>query len=262
MASTATATRREVPLAGLPIPVLEGGDGSMPVVVLPHDTGNPGWLDFHERLAQQHRVIAPTLPGFDGVQRPDWMTSARDMAVLLQTLLDRLELSEIALVGLGFGGWLAVEMATMDQRRYSRLVLVGAMGLQPEEGAIADQFLEAHEDFVKRGFHDSAAYEGLYGAEASVDQLVQWDVNREMTARIAWRPYMFNPALPALLPELRVPALLVWGAEDAIVPRSCGDQYLAALPDARLELIQAAGHYLEVEQPAALAETIAAFLDR
>ena len=254
-----TWSELEVHVTGVPVPVLQGGNGA-PLLVLPHDIGNPGWLPFHETLAQRHHVIVPTLPGYDGVARPDWMTNVRDMAVVMHFLLDRLDQQRIGLVGLGFGGWLAAEMATMNQRRFSHMVLVGAAGLPPAQGEILDQFLLAHEDFVRAGFRDQQNFATHYGEQASVDQLVQWDVNREMTARIAWKPYMYNRSLPTLLAEVRVPTLVVWGGDDAVVPGSCAQQYLEALPNARLQIIEAAGHYVEMEQAEALAAAVTAFM--
>ncbi len=248
-----------VDVAGLAIPVREGGVG-IPLLVLPHDTGNPDWLPFHDALAQRHRVVAPTLPGFDGAERPEWMRSVRDMAAVMHFLLDRLDQDRLGVVGLGFGGWLAAEMATMNQSRFSRMALVNAAGLQPADGEILDQFLFGHEDFLRMGFHDPEKYSQHFQGQPSVDQLVQWDLNREMTARIAWKPYMYSQTLPMLLPEVRLPTLVVWGRENRVIPLSCGRQYAEALPDARLTIIDDAGQYLEIEQPQALAAAVSGFL--
>jgi pimeloyl-ACP methyl ester carboxylesterase len=144
----------------------------------------------------------------------------------------------------------------MGQGRYRRLVLVGAAGIQPREGEIFDQFLVSHEDYVKAGFHDEANYHAQYGDLASVDQLVEWDICREMTTRVGWKPYMFNRALPELLRSVRVPTLLVWGSDDRIVPPVCGQQYVEALPKAQLITLDNAGHYVEMEQPDELARLV------
>jgi hypothetical protein len=60
----------------------------------------------------------------------------------------------------------------------------------------------------------------LYGQETTVDQREVWEVNREMTVRIAWKPYMFNQSLPMLLGGVDTPTLVVWERE-SVVPRSC-----------------------------------------
>jgi pimeloyl-ACP methyl ester carboxylesterase len=256
--TTQTPTESTVDLLGQPLTLRRGGTGS-PLVLLPHDTGIDGWGPFHAALADHHDVVAPVLPGFDGTTRFEWMRSVRDMAAVMQLLLDRLGLARYALVGLGFGGWLAAEMATTGQARLSHLVLVGAAGLQPSEGEITDQFLLSHNDYVRAGFASDAAYESAYGGEPDIDRLVRWDENREMTGRIAWKPYMHNPSLAHLLAEVRTPALIVSGAKDGVVPPVCTEQYATALPNARRETLDDAGHHADIEQPQALAAAITRF---
>ena len=85
-----------------------------------------------------------------------------------------------------------------------------------------------------------------------------WDLSRVMTARVSWKPYMFNRRLPFLLRDVDAPTLLIWGTEDQIVPPICGEQYRHALPNAELELMEGAGHLVEYEHPADVADKIAA----
>jgi pimeloyl-ACP methyl ester carboxylesterase len=151
-------------------------------------------------------------------------------------------------------------MATMAPRAFKRLVLVGAMGMKPERGEIADQALVSYIDYVRRGFADQRAFDRLFGAEPPTSQLEQWDLNREMTFRIAWKPYMYNPSLPHLLGGVATPALIVWGRDDRIVPLECGERYQKALPHARLEIVDGAGHFVDMEKPDALASLVTRFV--
>jgi len=252
------ASEEFVEVVGEKIRCLQSGSGD-PLIVLHHDIGNPGWLPFYEQLAQRFTVTVPDFPGWGQSERPVWMRSVRDLAVELNLLLDQSGIEQATLVGLGFGGWVAAEMATMNQSRCSRLVLVGATGLQPAEGEILDQFLHAHMDYVKMGFHDVANFHGVYGEEPPTEQLMDWDVHREMVARIAWKPYLFSQTLPHLLPGLKTPTLVVWGSDDRIVPRNCGELYRDALPNGRLEVIEGAGHFVEMEKPDDLSQLVLDF---
>lgn len=245
-------------IAGGTIHYQHGGSGP-PLWIVHRDTGNPGWLPFYELLAQRWSVVVPDLPGYGTSERDEWMRSVRDEAIVFGILLARLAQEPVTIVGLGFGGWVAAELATMQPSRLRRLVLVSPMGLLPREGEIFDQFLVSHKDYVLQGFHDRGHARDLWGETPSGDQLVAWDVAREMTTRIAWRPYMYSQQLELLLREVRVPSLVVWGQQDTIVPPVCGRQYVEALPDARLELVEQAGHYVEVEQPEQLACLVGAF---
>jgi len=249
-----------VPVAGIGLHLAHAGSGPS-VLVLHHDIGRPEPSPFDDAIARACSVLAPSHPGYDRSSRPDWMRSVRDVAVVYQWLLGERDLTrDLTLVGLGFGGWIAAEMATMAPRAFERLVLVGAMGIKPERGEIADQALLSYIDYVRRGFADTRAFDRLFGAEPPTSVLEQWDLNREMTFRIAWKPYMYNPTLPYLLGGVATPALIVWGRDDRIVPLECGERYAKTLPHARLEIVDGAGHFVDMEQPDELARLVTRFI--
>jgi pimeloyl-ACP methyl ester carboxylesterase len=259
----ATETRwaeTAVEVAGAKLHVARAGAGR-PVLVLHHDIGSPDRLAFYDALAGHFDVIVPHHPGYGKSERPQWLRSVRDVAVIYQWLLADLGIERPSLVGLGFGGWIAAEMATMTPSRLHRLVLVGAMGLKPPDGDIFDQAIVSYIDYARAGFHDQAGFERIYG-EVTTDQLVGWDLCREMCFRIAWKPYMYSQTLPHLLGGVRTPALVVWGDDDKIVPKSAGEKYAAMLPQARFETVHSAGHCVEMEQPADLARLVTAFVDQ
>jgi pimeloyl-ACP methyl ester carboxylesterase len=232
-------TSETVSIAGSAMHLARAGSGP-PLVMLQHDTGTPEGLPFYDALARDFTVLRPAHLGYDKSERPAWMRNVRDMAVVYQTLLAQhpatRDRRDVSVVGLGFGGWIAAEMATMAPAALRRLVLVGAMGIKPERGEIADQALVSYIDYVRLGFA------------------------REMTFRIAWKPYMYNPSLPHLLGGVATPTLVVWGREDRVVPLECGERYAKALPQARLSIVEGAGHYVEMEQPEELATLARAFV--
>ena len=259
MATSAGWNETAVELTGVKLHVARAGSGR-PVLVLHHDIGSPERLDFYDALARRFDVIVPHHPGYGRSERPQWLRSVRDLAVVYQSLLAALDIDRASLIGLGFGGWIAAEMATMAPREFHRLVLVGAMGIKPPQGDILDQAIVSYLDYARAGFHDQQAFSRIYG-DVTTDQLVEWDLCREMTFRIAWKPYMYSPTLPHLLGGVRAPALVVWGDDDKIVPKSAGERYAALLPEARLVTVRAAGHCVEMEQPDELATLVSGFID-
>ncbi|HEV8143878.1 MAG TPA: alpha/beta hydrolase [Methylomirabilota bacterium] len=254
-----TWTSETIPIAGAALHVARSGSGT-PLLLLHHDIGTLENLPFYDALAQRFTVLIPSHPGYDRSERPAWMRNVRDVAVVHQWLISRLGLSDVSVVGLGFGGWIAAEMATMAPRAFKKLVLVGAMGIKPEHGDIADQALVSYIDYVRLGFSDQRVYDRLYGAETPTKTLEQWDLNREMTFRIAWKPYMYNASLPHLLGGVATPTLVVWGRKDRVVPLECGERYVKALPQARLEVVDGAGHFVEMEKPDELAKLVGGFV--
>jgi pimeloyl-ACP methyl ester carboxylesterase len=248
----------DIQVAAATLRLRKGGAGD-PLLVLPHDIGSLDRLPFYDALARRFTVYVPSHPGYDGSERPSWMRKVRDVAVIYQSLLATINLANVSLVGLGFGGWIAAEMATMSPQAFRRLVLVGAMGVKPVKGEILDQALVSYIDYVRAGFEDQGVFDRLFGADPPTEQLEQWDLNREMTFRIAWKPYMYNPTLPHLLGGVRAPALIVWGRGDKIVPPECGEAYARALPRSRLAVVPGSGHFVDMEQPEALARLIVEF---
>ena len=247
-----------VTVAGTTLHLRSGGAGA-PLLVLHHDIGSPDRPALYEALAARFSVLAPHHPGYDQSPRPAWLRNVRDIAVIYQALLAERGLSGVTCVGLGFGGWIAAEMATMAPAQLRRLVLVGAMGIKPERGEILDQALVSYIEYIRAGFHEPAALDRAYGTELPTPLLERWDVNRETTFRIAWRPYMFNPSLPHLLGGVRTPTLVLWGAEDRVVPLECGEGYAKAMPAAKLAVIEKAGHLVDMERPAEVARAIIDF---
>jgi pimeloyl-ACP methyl ester carboxylesterase len=258
VASPAGWTTEEIKLSGLTLRVRKAGAGS-PLLLLHHDVGTLDHLPFYEALIARFTVYLPSHPGYDGSERPGWMRSVRDLAVLYQGLVAALGLSQVTLVGLGFGGWIAAEMATMSPQTFRRVVLVGAAGVKPMQGEILDQALVSYIAYVRAGFEDQRIFDRLYGADPPTPLLEQWDLNREMTFRIAWKPYMYNPALPHLLGGVQSRALVVWGRDDKVVPLECGEAYARALPGSRLVVVEKCGHFVDMEQPEALAKLISEF---
>lgn len=258
MPETTAYEEREIALATGKIKLLAGGTGT-PAVILHHSWGSPGWLPFHDELASGHQVLVPDMPGWGGSERPVWAREPRDIAIIVGHLLAALELEGVTLVGLGFGGYVAAELATMNPSRLNALVLVGAAGLQPEDGEILDQMMLSHRKYIEESFRDESFYTDYVGEEPPEDVRDLWDLSREMTARVAWKPYMFNRRLAPLLGDMRVPTLLVWGEKDKVVPLACAKQFEAAIPNATLTVLYGAGHVVELEEPQQLASLIADF---
>jgi pimeloyl-ACP methyl ester carboxylesterase len=248
-----------VSAAGIDLHMMRAGRGS-PVLVLHRDIGTLARLPFYDTLAQTHDVIIPHHPGYGVTPRPDWLHDVRDVAVIYRALVGDLGLPQATLVGLGFGGWIAAEMATFAPADTPRLVLAGAMGIKPPHGNIMDQALISYIEYVRAGFHDQGCFARNYGEVLTTEQLVRWDLCREMSFRLAWKPYMYSDSLPHLLRGVRSSALVIWGDHDQVVPRSAGTVYVENLPDARLETISSAGHLIEMEQPDALAHSISSFI--
>ena len=249
--------------AGITVELQRGGSGP-PLLVIHGELGVPGWLDSFAQLAERYDVIVPSLPGYGRSTRPDWIMGVHDLAAWITWFARDLDLdTSVNVIGCSLGGWVAVEIATVAPQLFNKLVLVGAMGLKPEHGEIFDYFLEGGLTGLRRAFHrpeQSSEFMRYWGTEWTLDQADLVEQHREMTCRLAWKPYMHSLSLRHLLPGITTPTLLVWGREDAITPIECGELYQRAIPHARLTIMDNCGHMPEMEQPTEFTQLVQNFL--
>ena len=260
--STTSAREETVEVGETRLQLLRGGSGR-PALVLHGIEGPEGWLEFHDRLSREHEVLAPAHPGFGESPRPAWMESISHQALFYEWFLRVAGIDKVDLVGFGIGGWIAAEMAAMNSDNLAHLVLVDAAGIKPQRGETLDVFIRRWREVVEACVHDpegAAEYQRIYGAAPIQDYGGTREAGRSMAMRMCYRPYMYSPALPALLAGVRAPTLIVWGAEDRIIPVECGRLYQAAMPGSKLEVMQGCGHWPHYEKPRELAEIVGRFL--
>lgn len=234
---------------GAPLLLLHGGGG------LDHHA------PFLELLTHRYEVIAPSHPGFGRSPLPDHFDSVDDLAYLYLDLIDALDLHDIILLGFSFGGWIAAEVAARCAHRLSRLILVGPVGIKVgdrETRDIPDIFALPPDDVARLTFHDPAKAIVDYG-KLTDEELRIVVRNRESLALYTWEPYMHNPKLRHRLGRIRMPAMLIRGASDGLISRAYLDAYAAAIRNARVAEIDAAGHSPEIERPEEFVRVAAVF---
>jgi pimeloyl-ACP methyl ester carboxylesterase len=252
-----------ISLAGIDIDVWEGGDG--PPLLFLHGAGGfrpgPAYLDL---IGQHRRIIAPSHPGFGISGLADWMDRPDDIAHLYLELLDRLNIDRIDIVGTSFGGWIAVELATMQPQRLRRLVLVAPAGVKTgsrDDLDIPDIFAMPADTVQQMLYVDVEKFRAD-PANMSDDELRIMLRNRESLALFAWEPYLHNPKLPHRLHRVACPTLFLRGAHDGLISAEYTVRYAALLPDARIVTLPDAAHVPQLEQPEAFAAAVLSFLQR
>jgi pimeloyl-ACP methyl ester carboxylesterase len=261
--SGTTDAHSSLVVAGVKIELIERGRGR-PILFLHPNIGIEPSAPVLDALAKGGRVIAPTHPGFGASQLPKGMNSIDDLSYFYLDLMQQLDLRDVLLVGVGIGGWLACEIAVKTTERIDRLVLCNPLGIKVgdrETRDIFDIWSITQPEVDALAYFDPSIAKRDYNAlpEAAVLAAAR---NREATARVAWSPYMHNPKLLARLRRVDVPVLILWGTADRIVLNpGYGRAYAAAIPGARLETIERAGHYPHIEQPDEFARRALAFAE-
>jgi pimeloyl-ACP methyl ester carboxylesterase len=249
-------------VAGIELEALRRGTGRPILLLHGFDTVDPE-ARFLEVLARHGEIIAPSAPGFGNSPRPKDFDTIYDLVHLYLAALATLPGDKITVLGFSFGGWLAAEIAAACTHRIDRLILIDPLGIRisdRETPDILDIFNRSPDEVRRRSWHDPEHFAPDDDA-ISDEQLVIHARNREALCLYAWHPYMYNPQLPRWLGRINVPTLLLWGASDRVVSPEYGRAYAGMIPGARFELLERAGHHPEIEQPEALVDHIARFLN-
>ena len=258
--TTAPGTDR-VSIAGVELEVLRCGAGN-PLLLLHGFQHIDPRLPVVDMLSRNATLIAPSHPGFGGSKRPADFGTVYDLVHLYLAFLDTLPPGPVTLMGLSFGGWLAAEIAVKAGRRIENLILVDALGIKISDRETPDilDIYNAHpQDVLAKSWHAPDTHAPKFD-DMEDEELITYARNRDALCRYGFHPYMHNPQLKRWLGSIKARTLVLWGTADGVVKPAYGEAYAKLIPGARFESIAAAGHCPEIEQPAALAERVQAFL--
>lgn len=225
-----------------------------------------------------HRLIVCDLPGFG---RSDALDPATDvapcvgMADALLALLDELGVARVALVAHGTGGGIAQALAVRAPARVSHLALVASAGFGVRLrrlGTVARR-LEAITRPLPSGMlaglvHGSArqGFADPLRSDLALDACLRPFADRAGRTVLARHLRALGAGddaqWSARLGELSVPALVACGRDDPFVPVALGERLAAAIPGARLEVIDGARHYVPEDTPDQLVRHLGSLLAR
>lgn len=244
-----------------------------PTLLLVHGINNISpTAPFLDLLAEHGLIWAPSAPGFGATPRPADFDTIYDLVHFHRAVLDALPAANITMIGFSFGGWIAAEVAALGHPKLSRVVLVDPVGIKlggREERDIAHFFNTSPDELDRRAWHDPAScppgsygvgWHSRIGEAISDDDLVRLAHNWDSLCLYAWRPHMYNPQLKYWLHRVAAPCVVLWGASDGIVTPEYGRGYAALIPGAEFDIIEAAGHHPELEQPRAFVDRVARLL--
>ncbi len=251
-----------VTVNGAILHVRDTGPREAKPVILIHGFGSSlhTWENWASALEREYRVIRFDMPGA-GLSPADPEGDYTDPRVisLLTALMDQSGIRRATLIGNSIGGRIAWTMAAAQPERVEKLVLIAPDGFASpafEYGAAtkAPAIMHASKYFLPRW----ALRPNLAVAYADPEKLSDETVERyhELLLapgnRAALIDRMEQTVLTDPIPRLRTisaPVLLLWGQDDAMIPVANAQDYLDALPDARLVTLPAIGHLPMEEAP-------------
>ena len=257
-----TGKEETILVQGKRIQLFTGGGG--PPLLYLHGAGTYWWMPVHDRLAARRRVFLPVHPGFGASEGYDVIEDVEDLVFHTVDVLDALGLDRVDVVGLSLGGWLAAELALRHPSRVGRLILVDAAGTRVPGVERGDLFLSTPAKARQLLFADpgSELARTLVPDAPLPERLEVALRGREAAARLIWHPHRMHRKLTERLWRITAPTLVVWGADDRLIPLPYGEAYARGIPGAKLVTLEGCGHLPPFEQPDRFADVVLDFLER
>ena len=249
-------------LSGVEVRFSQRGNGT-PLLLLHGGEGPFEDKRFFEILSKRFNVICPTHPGFGETLIPDHFDQISDLVFLYLDFLDQLNLQDVILIGFSMGGWIAAEIAIRNDTRLSKLILVDAVGVKVgsrEARDIVDVFALPYENLIDLTFHDVSLAPSLETISEEELQIIA--SNRTALGVYTWDPYMHNPKLARRLHRIKIPTDFIWGQSDRIVSIDYGKKYCSMISNAKMTILENAGHLPHLEKPDIFANTVFSILKK
>lgn len=214
-------------------------------------------------LMKQYQIIAVDIPPF-GRSGKDlkYTFSYENIAATFIQLIHKLQLKNVSLIGHSMGGQIGLYMALQQPEIFDKIILFASSGYlqQVRKSLIFLSYLPFAHIFVKKKLVDSGGVEGnllkvVYDKNQITEDMIQGYLE----------PFIENDAIfHALakfsrdregdlskedLNKINTPCLLVWGAQDRIVPLQVGKRLNQDLPNSKLVVLEKTGHLTPEERP-------------
>jgi pimeloyl-ACP methyl ester carboxylesterase len=209
------------------------------------------------------------MPGYgSSCPGPDGRVSLDVQGQVFAELLTSWEVDSPHVITHDYGGAVALRAHLLQGARYASLALVDVVALAPwgsdffrlvhEHANVFGALPPAVHEGAIRAYVAGASHTGLTPAEA--DMLVApWlgpAGQQAFYRQIAQADQTYTDEIQSRYPELDLPVLIVWGQDDTCIPVDRAHRLAELIPDSRLELIDAAGHLVQIDQPVSLATTL------
>ena len=215
-------------------------------------------------FSRSHRVIGVDMPGCGASCKPKSRHTIESYARLVLELLDSLGIARATLVGHSAGGQVCATAALIAPSRVTRLVLINSAGLRryafgarfmarffvqpwllrlllaPMAFRILDRVFHTKNEYVRKFIADSTSPSGAHKRQAILDMC---KVFHDLA------PDLMQPSVANNAHRIAVPALIIWGDRDRLVPLGAVKRAAAKFPLGRLEVIEGCGHMPIIETP-------------
>ncbi len=254
---------RYIEVNGCHCRILEAGSGP-DLVYLPGFMGMPRWIPLLDLLAERHTVHAPSLPGFPGGTGHDRLDTLSDWTCATMDLLEACGAGPLDVLASSVSAPLALECAAANSSLIRRLALISPFGTFDADDPSTDVWAQrpGPDTYADLLCEDPDGFRALW-AKPDAEDPTEWQIiqvrAREAAARYLWP--MGNTGILRRAYRVRQPTLILRGEHDKVIPASYPAKFADAIAgDVLVQSLAGAGHAAELDQPSAVAASLAQFL--
>jgi abhydrolase domain-containing protein 6 len=234
-------------------------DGDKPPVLLIHGFGadSSNWVRFANALEGEYNFIIPDLPGHgESIAEPTMNYSTEHQAQRLLALMDALGHDRFHVAGSSMGGAITLQMALQAPERVLSMGLVDAAGLDSRTEAFDKMLAEGEgnpliartpEQFFTTV--DWAMEDPPYMPDFMIRVMGEKKAAMAPITDKVWQDINAEPSLAGRLETIQVPALILWGKKDRLLPVSDATRFNELLPNSRMVIFEGLGHLPMAEAP-------------
>lgn len=262
---------------GARVHLRDQGPRDAPVLVLVHGSNASlfTWEPWAKRLDKKFRVVSIDMPGHGLTGAvPDGDYSQEAMVRVTKEVVDKLNLAKFALAGNSMGGAVAARFAEEYPDRVTHLILVDAGGMNEKFGdhvplafriarvpVVNNVMLYVTpRSIVTEGLNDAIVHKEVI-TSAMIDSY--WDLARMQGTRAATLARFELPMSDAVqhdIGKIKAPTLVLWGAEDHLIPVEAAHAYANAIHGSKLIIYPHTGHIPQEEVADQSAAAVSTFL--
>ena len=262
----AGAESRWVTVAGYRIHYDVLGPVAGPPIVLVHGLGGRAeeWLDLSHYLVKAgYRVYLPDLPGYGRSEKPpEFSYSVSDESTIVVGFMDAMGLKQVDLGGISMGGWIVQIVASDHPDRVRRLMLFDSAGIREQPSWDTRLFTPSTPAEVSQ--LNALLYPHPFPVPGFVarDILRITDQNGWVIRRAVASMLSSRTASDDLLPTLKMPVLISWGAEDRIMPLHQAEKMHNLVPQSQFEVFPGCGHMSPMQCASQVGPQVVEFVER
>ena len=244
-------------IRGIKIGYDDTGSGEPFVFIHGHPFDRSMWREQATAFGARYRVIAPDLRGYGESETNDEKTMLEEFARDINALLDKLKVENIVLCGLSMGGQIAFEFYQLFPHKVRAFILADTFA-QLDDAERKQARYDTAERLLREGMHDYAreVLPKMIAAQTIEQQpkvaahvLTMMRSTSPKGAAAALRGRAERPDYTTLLPRINVPTLIVVGSLDEFTPVADAEFMRDRIPDAKMAVIEGAGHMPNLEKP-------------